>query len=121
MHHSAITTLARSIETGSADQPAFVKSVMEGLQAICPGTPIDASILTSTEAALDLACAAYPAWRIDLQGRASAQAGGWTCTIRENGTRDDDEVIGIGRGATIPLALIAAILLAAARRAQGYV
>lgn len=121
MNHEAITMLARSIEAGAADQPEFVQSVMAGLQAVFPDAGVDAATLTSAEAALALAERAFPAWRIELHGQAVAQAGSWACTIREGGTRDDDEVIGIGRGATIPLALVAAMLLAAARHAQGYV
>lgn len=86
-----------------------------------PRRAVDLSVLTSTEAALALVCAEYPGWRIDLQGQAKTESGGWTCSIRENGTRDDDEVIGIGSAGTIPLALVSAMLLAAARRAEGYV
>ncbi len=129
MNHEEITALARAIEKGGADQPDFVRRLLAGLQEVfagsapgaAPGPTIDASVLTSAEAALALAAAAYPAWRIEIDGRARLGAGGWNCTIREGGTRDDDEVIGIGRGPTIALALLAAMLLAAARRAQGYV
>ncbi|MBA3910298.1 MAG: hypothetical protein C0524_10530 [Rhodobacter sp.] len=121
MEYEAIEALARTVETGPAGNPAWEREVLGGLKSVFAGVQIDPAMLTSTEAAFALACTVFPAWKIELHGPATATAGIWDCTIREGGTRDDDEVIGIGRGATIPLALTAAMVLAAARRAQGYV
>jgi hypothetical protein len=121
MDHHAMQALARAIETGTSEDPDFVRAVLKGVRTVFPQAGADAAVLTSTEAALSLLRAAFGGWRIELQGQALAPAGGWQCTIRETGTRDDDEVIGLGRAATVPLALIAAMLLAQARRAQGYV
>lgn len=121
MKHEAIEALAGLVEAGAAGNPDWEREVLAGLKSVFPKARIDPAVLSSTEAAFDLACTVFPAWKIELHGPATATAGIWHCTIREGGTRDDDEVIGIGKGGTIPLALLAAMLLAAARRAQGYV
>jgi hypothetical protein len=67
-------------------------------------------------AMLEVVSAAFPGWAIALRGKAALPDGGWTCSLRENSLRDDDDVIGIGKARTPTLALAAAALLAQARR-----
>jgi hypothetical protein len=67
-------------------------------------------------AMLEVISGAFPGWTIALKGKASLPDGSWTCSLRESGVRDDDDVIGIGKARSPTLALAAAALLAQARR-----
>jgi hypothetical protein len=67
-------------------------------------------------AMLEVVSAMFPGWTIALRGKAALPDGSWTCSLRESGVRDDDDVIGIGKAKAPTLALAAAALLAQARR-----
>jgi len=69
-----------------------------------------------TEAALHLVDACLPGWTISLKGKASEPDGHWRCTLRESTTRDNDEVLGVGAGQTVALALMAALVRVAQMR-----
>lgn len=64
----------------------------------------------SSDDLLRLMAEALPSWSIHLTGHSASVAGRWTCTIRETGVRDDDELIGVGKAATLPHAILAALL-----------
>jgi hypothetical protein len=119
MHQKDLEALAARTETGSTDDPAFVEALLAGLRATDPAAvdPVDVAALVSTEGTLALIEERLPGWRIAVEGR----TGHWRATLRESGARDDDEVIGLGRAPTIPLALLAALLRVGQRRARGYV
>ena len=108
-----MAALVQRIESGSARDPELVAAVMRGLrEAVADsGDSPDAGALVSTEQALALVARALPGWHVALEGAP------WTCTLRESGARDDDELIGIGRATTPALAVVAAFLLVMARRA----
>ncbi len=66
--------------------------------------------LGSSDSLLRLIAEALPTWSIHITGHSATVAGRWTCTIRETGVRDDDELIGVGKAKTLPQALLAALL-----------
>ena len=61
-----------------------------------------------------------PGWEIDLRNASAGLGGSWTCALREGTARDDDQIIGIGKAQTLSLAMVAALLRVAARRARGF-
>lgn len=69
---------------------------------------------------MDLIGQTLPGWSMAIEGMV-AVGGGWTCTLRDTGLRDDDEVIGIGTAAIPPLAIILALLQVLIIRSNGYV
>ncbi len=73
----------------------------------------------SSDALLDLVAEALPSWSLHITGHSASVAGRWTCTIREIGVRDDDELIGVGKAETLPHALLAALLKVVELRGGG--
>ncbi len=69
------------------------------------------------EQVLRLVHGLLPAWSIRLTGEATGPDGHWHCSLRENRDSDEDEMIGLGAGATVGLALVAALLRVALDRA----
>ncbi len=78
------------------------------------------SVVDATDRALALVTAMLPGWAVTLEGAALEHGGRWTCTLRRSGARDDEEVIGIGRAASPPLSIVAAILKVQMIRSRGY-
>ena len=44
-----------------------------------------------------------------MKGKAWMPNGHWTCSLRKTSSRDNDEYVGVGRGPTLPHALLAAL------------
>jgi hypothetical protein len=80
-----------------------------------PGN-VDADAFGSTDALLALVADALPTWSLHLGGSSATVHGRWTCTIRETGVRDDDELIGVGKSPTAAGAVMAALLKVIALR-----
>jgi hypothetical protein len=68
---------------------------------------------------LCLLAEALPSWSVHISGSSATVAGRWTCTIRETGVRDDDELIGVGKSATLSGAVAAALLKVIGMRRDG--
>lgn len=77
---------------------------------------LERSDLDSTDRVLGLVYATKPGWSVSIRGAASTPNGHWRCTLRRSMARDNDEYIGVGRGPTLPHALLAALLKAEAFR-----
>ena len=68
--------------------------------------------LDSTDAVLAAIYAARPGWSVSIRGAMSHPNGHWRCTLRRSLGRDNDDYLGVGRGPTLPHALLAALLKA---------
>lgn len=125
MDHDALTNLAEAIESDAASDPEIVDQILHALREIRAdahqGEELGESVLTSSDAALGLVCSILPGWEVRMQGNAVFQGGSWTCSLRQGSGRDDDEVIGIGKAQSPAQAIVAALLMVAARRKRGYV
>lgn len=121
MTTNRMTELQDRLATASADD--FAAVVLEGLVIAWPPTEVRPSFVSdlavSFDHALGLIVQTLPGWGIKLDGRA-VMGGPWSCTLRDTGLRDDDEVIGIGQAATAPLALLTALLQVLVSRSKGY-
>jgi hypothetical protein len=117
MKPEAMEALVGRGERASLHDLDYLRDLLAALNEALDGRvkPLDVSALVSTEAALAIADAALPGWKIVLE-----RASGWRCTLRESGTRDDDELIGVATGPTPALSLLGALLAVEARRARGY-
>lgn len=122
MNHAQMQDLADRIEDASALDVDLAVAALEGLRTALPRARPDLrpGVVESTDAALRLVALALPNWSISLSGTAREPDGRWACTLRPSGARDDEEVIGIGRAPTAPLALIAALLRVEMAQAKGY-
>ena len=68
--------------------------------------------LESTDRVLSVIYAARPGWSVSIRGTMSHPNGHWRCTLRRSMGRDNDDYLGVGRGPTLPHALLAALLKA---------
>ncbi|MFN3281573.1 MAG: hypothetical protein ACK40I_07885 [Tabrizicola sp.] len=58
-----------------------------------------------------------PGWTIQLTGKAQEPDGHWRCSLRETRGSDEVEVIGLGAGRVVELALLEALLHVAEQKA----
>ncbi|RVT86966.1 hypothetical protein DXV76_02425 [Rhodobacteraceae bacterium CCMM004] len=72
-----------------------------------------------TDAALHLIDVCLPGWTIALRGKAHEPDGHWRCSLREGSSRDNDMLIGHGKGPTVGLALADALVNTALQRGRG--
>ena len=122
MNRDQMQALADRIEGATSLELDLAIATLEGLRAALPQATSDLrpGAVESADAALHLVGRLLPDWSIALSGTAHAPDGRWTCTLRPSGARDDEEVIGIGRAPTAPLALIVALLRVVTIQAKGY-
>jgi len=122
MRTNRLRDLQDRLTTATADELPEV--ALAGLVVAWPPdevlTAFGADVVSSFDKALTLIGQSLPGWGVALDGTAAA-GGAWTCTLRDTGLRDDDEVIGIGRAATPPLAMVLALLRVLIIRSKGYV
>jgi hypothetical protein len=120
MGRQDLEALARQIEAAEANGEVTGRLLADALSEAFPAQVEAIRRLgrhTGDMAAmLEVISAAFPGWTVALRGKASLPDGSWTCSLRESGVRDDDDVIGIGKAKTPTLAIAAAALLAQARR-----
>lgn len=113
-----VANLLQRAETGSAEDPDFVATLLTAIGVRLRGqggAKIGAGALVCTEDALAVVAAELPGWAVALHGYARTASGHWTCSLRESGMRDDDEQIGTARAPTPALALLGALLAALAK------
>ena len=122
MNRDQMQAFADRIEGATALELDLAVATLEGLRAALPrATPdLRPGVVELTDAALHLVICTLPNWSVALSGTAHEPDGRWTCTLRPSGARDDEEVIGIGRAPTVPLALIVALLRVVTIQAKGY-
>lgn len=122
MKANRLADLQERLKAATADELAEV--ALNGLVMAWPPTKVVAEfgpdVVTSLDKALDLIGQSLPGWGVAIEGTV-AVGGAWTCTLRDTGLRDDDEVIGIGTAATPPLAMVLALLQVLIIRSNGYV
>jgi hypothetical protein len=117
-----LQSLAARLEIGADLGPEDVEAFASSVSAAFPDRPIwrgsKEATLGSTDALLCLMAEALPSWSVHISGQSATIDGRWTCTIRETGVRDDDEVIGVGKGESLPRAVAAAMLKTIQLRAR---
>jgi hypothetical protein len=59
-----------------------------------------------------------PGWTIQLTGKAQEPDGHWRCSLRETRGSDEVEVIGLGMGRAVDVALLEALLHVAEQKAS---
>ncbi len=122
MEHDLLKDLLETIENADRLDPDLEVAVLDGMNAAFPGKAIWAahqpSPLEATDEVLRLVDIVLPNWSISLTGLANETDGRWTCTLREIGVLDNDEIIGVGKAPSISLAIIAAVLKVAILRAK---
>jgi hypothetical protein len=114
MTKEELQTLATRLEAGDGLTRVDASRVADLIGAAFSDRPVwrtgQIEALASTDAVLSLLAEALPSWSVHITGHSASATGRWTCTIRETGVRDDDELIGVGKAEVLPNAVTAAIL-----------
>lgn len=122
MMSNRLAELEDRLANAAEDDLAGVAS--DGLVAAWPTAEpmpdFDPDLTESFDKAFTLIRQTLPNWSVVLQGAGATVRGEWVCTLRDSGLRDDVELIGVGRAATAPLAMILALLQVLISRSKGY-
>lgn len=114
MTKEELRTLGSRLEAGDALARAEEDRIIEVIGSAFGDPPelrnVHADALGSTDAVLSIVAEVLPSWSIHITGHSASARGRWTCTIRETGVRDDDELIGVGKAGVLSHAVTAAIL-----------
>jgi hypothetical protein len=115
MPNENIRSLIARLEAAQAldaETKAEVAAAIKTMSALRPAgrQKIPEMVELTTDQILYLIDELLPDWSIKLKGRTNNVSGHWVCILRKSEGRDNDEVIGIGRSAALPNALLAAML-----------
>ena len=106
--------LAKSVETAPSLDDRMIEGVIEAVGehrlAERRHREITQADLESTDAIVHLVDEVVPGWTIQITGKALEADGHWKCHLRRSTTRDNDEFIGTGGGATLSHSVLAALL-----------
>lgn len=105
-----LADLADEVEAALHLDTELAKRAVAAINATPQNMAISASDLDSTDKILSLIYAVKPGWSVSTRGKASIPNGHWRCSLRQSTSRDNDELVGIGRGPTLPHSLLGALL-----------
>lgn len=118
MSTSEIERLIDEVEAAATLDRGLLTRAVEALRVVFPDAPLSfAPTSELVEQVLHLTDRLLPTWTIQLTGKAMEPDGHWRCSLRETRGSDEDEMIGLGSGAAVGLALLAALLRAALAQA----
>ena len=99
------------VKGAAALDGALLTDAAQVLRRVFPDVPVPSKSGTQpVEAVLHLIDLALPAWSINLTGKATEPDGHWRCSLRETRGSDEIEVVGLGSGRVVALALLEALL-----------
>lgn len=112
MANQTYEELADKIEAALDFDDDLARDALTAVQAIDAehGDQFVGSDLDSTDRILALVYHSLPGWTVSVKGKSWQPNGHWVCSLRKSTARDSDEVIGFGRGPTLPHSLLAALL-----------
>jgi hypothetical protein len=102
---------ASGLNVGQFDQAAvLVRRVFPQMPEPRGGADLVGQLLHSVDLCL-------PGWTIQLTGKAQEPDGHWRCSLRETRGSDEVEIIGLGTGRVVEVALLEALLHVAEQKA----
>lgn len=111
MSKHEIQDLIRSLKGIETLEAARVAQAADALRRVFPATPDPATGgADPVHQLLHMVDVCLPGWTIQLTGKASEPDGHWRCSLRETRGSDEVEVIGLGTGRVVELALLEALL-----------
>lgn len=111
MTMTAIQTAMQRVKGAAAlDEALLAQAVAAARQAFPSLAAPSQPGLELVETVLHLIDTALPGWSIQLTGKATEPDGHWRCSLRETRGSDEIEIVGIGTGPAVALALLEALL-----------
>lgn len=111
MSKSEIEALKKRVETAASLDRDLLAQTLFAIRRVFPKAPASLEATSdSVEQILHLVDTVLPTWTIQLTGKAMEPDGHWRCSLRVSRGSDEDEMIGLGSGAVVGLALVAALL-----------
>jgi hypothetical protein len=122
MTRTDILKVMERVKGAAALDSALLAEAAAAVRSVFPAVPaLDTSESEPVEAVLHMVDLALPGWSIQLTGKAMEPNGHWRCSLRETRGSDEIDVVGLGTGAVVALALLEALLSVAEQRAKGKV
>jgi hypothetical protein len=119
MTRTDILKLMERVKGAAAFDGAMLAEAAEAVRSIFPAVPALAPTAAEpVEALLHMIDLALPGWSIQLTGKATEPNGHWRCSLRETRGSDEIDVVGIGTGPVVALALLVALLSVTEQRAK---
>jgi hypothetical protein len=106
-----IMNMMTRIKGATALDGALLIDAAEVVRRVFPSVPaLSEPTLEPVEAALHLIDLCLPGWSIQLTGKAMEPNGHWRCSLRETRGSDEIDLVGLGSGPVVALALLEALL-----------
>jgi hypothetical protein len=118
MTKAQIQNVTHRVKGASALDDALLAEAAEVVRRVFPSVPVlSTPVKEPVEAVLHMIDLALPGWSIQLTGKAMQPDGHWRCSVRETRGSDEIEIVGLGTGPVVALALLEALLNAAEQKA----
>jgi hypothetical protein len=119
MTKTDILNVMQRVKGASALDGALLAEASDAVRGVFPSLPaLSQPVLEPVEEVLHLIDMALPGWSIQLTGKAMEPDGHWRCSLRETRGSDEIEVVGLGTGPAVALALLEAFLDVAQQKHQ---
>ncbi len=119
MTKTDILNMKQRVKGASALDGALLVEASDAVRRVFPSLPVlSQPALEPVETVLHLIDVALPGWSIQLTGKATEPDGHWRCSLRETRGSDEIEVVGLGTGPAVALALLEALLDVALQKLQ---
>jgi hypothetical protein len=115
-----IMNVMTRIKGASALDDALLVDAADVVRRVFSSVPVlSQPTLEPVEEVLHLIDLCLPGWSIQLTGKAMEPNGHWRCSLRETRGSDEIDLVGLGAGKVVALALLEALLNVAEQKARG--
>jgi len=119
MTKTAILNVIERAKGASTLDGALLTEAADAARLALPSLPtVSLPAPDQVDAVLHLIDLALPGWSIQLTGKAIEPDGHWRCSLRETRGSDEIEIVGLGTGPVVALALLGALLDVALQKMQ---
>ena len=118
MTKTDILNVIQRVKGASALDAALLAEAAAVVRKVFPSVPaLSQPVIEPVEEVLHLVDMALPGWSIQMTGKAMEPNGHWRCSVRETRGSDEIEIVGLGTGPVVALALLEALLGVALQKA----
>ena len=111
MTKTDILNVRQRVKGASSLEGDLLADAVDAVRRVFPSLPAQSQpVLEPVEEVLHLVDMALPGWSIQLTGKATQPDGHWRCSLRETRGSDEIEIVGLGTGPAVALALLEALL-----------